>query len=51
VSPVVAIEMPEERIDLLDPALEGKSARIGFEEGYRFGPLWWGGGSRGTVEV
>lgn len=36
-----AIEMPEERVELLDPALEGTHERIGFEEscqlGYRRG--------------
>jgi transposase len=32
-----AIEMPEERIELLDPAFEGKAERIGFEESYRYG--------------
>jgi len=32
-----ALEMPEERIELLDPALEGKAERIGFEESYRLG--------------
>ncbi len=32
-----AVEMPEERIELLDPALEGKAERIGFEESYRLG--------------
>jgi len=28
-------EMPERRIEILDPALEGKVERIGFEESYR----------------
>jgi transposase len=32
-----AIEMPEERIELLDPTLEGKAERIGFEESFRYG--------------
>jgi transposase len=32
-----AAQMPEERIELLDPALEGKAERIGFEESYRLG--------------
>ena len=30
-------EMPERRIEILDPALEGKVERIGFEESYRLG--------------
>jgi transposase len=29
------VAIPEERIELLDPALEGKAERIGFEESYR----------------
>jgi hypothetical protein len=29
--------MPERRIEILDPALEGKVERIGFEESYRLG--------------
>jgi transposase len=28
-------EMPEERVEILDPALEGKAERIGFEESFR----------------
>lgn len=32
-----AMDMPEERIELLDPALEGNAERIGFEESYRLG--------------
>ena len=30
-------EMPEERVEILDPALEGKAERIGFEESFRLG--------------
>ena len=30
-------EMPEERIEIFDPALEGKAERIGFEESFRLG--------------
>jgi hypothetical protein len=29
--------MPEERIEIFDPALEGKAERIGFEESFRLG--------------
>jgi len=41
-----AIDMPEERIELLDPAREGKVERIGFEESCRMayrrgGPVRW----------
>jgi transposase len=32
-----ATELPDERIEVLDPALEGKATRIGFEESYRLG--------------
>lgn len=32
-----SVEMAEERIELLDPALEGKAERIGFEESCRLG--------------
>ncbi len=32
-----AIDMPEERIEILDPELEGKAERIGFEESSRLG--------------
>lgn len=32
-----ALEMPEERIEILDPTLEGKAERIGFEESCRLG--------------
>ncbi len=32
-----AVEMPEERIEILDPTLEGKAERIGFEESCRLG--------------
>ena len=32
-----AIEMPEERVELLNPALEGQVERIGFEESCRVG--------------
>jgi transposase len=32
-----ASEMPEERVEIVDPALEGKAERIGFEESYRLG--------------
>ena len=31
------IEMPEERIEILDDELEGKAERIGFEVSYRYG--------------
>jgi transposase len=31
------LDMPEERVELLDPALEGKAERIGFEESYMLG--------------
>ena len=31
------LPMIEERVELLDPALEGKAERIGFEESYRMG--------------
>jgi hypothetical protein len=30
-------DLPEERIELTDPALEGKAERIGFEESFRLG--------------
>ena len=29
--------MPEERVEILDPALEGMAERIGFEESYHSG--------------
>lgn len=32
-----AVEMPEERIEILDPTLEGNAERIGFEESCRLG--------------
>lgn len=32
---LAAIPMSEERVEILDPALEGKAERIGFEESYR----------------
>lgn len=32
-----SLPMPEERHELLDPALEGKAERIGFEESYQLG--------------
>jgi transposase len=32
---LAAIPMAEERVEILDPALEGKATRIGFEESYR----------------
>jgi transposase len=32
-----AVDMPEERIEFLDPELEGKAERIGFEESARLG--------------
>ena len=32
-----AVDMPEERVELLDQALEGKAERIGFEESCRLG--------------
>jgi transposase len=43
---LTSLEMPEERLELLDPAREGKVERIGFEEscrvGYRRGgPVRW----------
>ncbi|MGK2855753.1 MAG: IS66 family transposase [Thermoanaerobaculia bacterium] len=31
------IFMPEERVEITDPALEGKAERIGFEESYKLG--------------
>jgi transposase len=34
---VGALPLPEERHELLDPALEGKAERIGFEESYQLG--------------
>jgi len=34
---LAAIPMAEERVEILDPALEGKATRIGFEESYRLG--------------
>src|SRR5690606_9128423 len=30
-------EMPEERVEILDPELEGKAERIGFEVSYQLG--------------
>ena len=32
---LAAVAMTEERVEILDPALEGKAERIGFEESYR----------------
>lgn len=32
-----ALDMPEERVEILDPALEGKAERIGFEESCSLG--------------
>lgn len=32
---LAAVPMAEERVEILDPALEGKAERIGFEESYR----------------
>jgi transposase len=32
---LAAVPMTEERVEILDPALEGKAERIGFEESYR----------------
>jgi transposase len=34
---LAAIEMPEERIEIFDPELEGQAERIGFEESFRLG--------------
>ena len=34
---LMAAAMPEERVEILDPALEGKAERIGFEESSRLG--------------
>ena len=31
------LDIPEERVEILDPALEGKAERIGFENSYLFG--------------
>ncbi len=31
------LHMPEERVEILDPALEGTAERIGFEESYKLG--------------
>ena len=31
------VDLPKERIEITDPALEGKAERIGFEESYRLG--------------
>lgn len=34
---LASVPMTEERVEILDPALEGKAERIGFEESYRLG--------------
>ena len=34
---LLAIDMPEERVEILDPELEGKAERIGFEESAKLG--------------
>ena len=39
---VAALPLPEEREEILDPELEGKAKRIGFEESYQLG--WRKGG-------
>ena len=39
---VAALPLPEERHEILDPELEGKAKRIGFEESYQLG--WRKGG-------
>jgi len=31
------LDIPEERVEILDPSLEGKAERIGFEDSYLFG--------------